>query len=103
MTRDKSGKLKDTGVRFSDIAGMPWLVTEMQEVVQLLLRDPCYMKLGARCPRVRLSARCVCAHHMHVPVACLSGRNLRGVCCAALLPARIKGCISHIPTTWPCG
>jgi hypothetical protein len=25
MTRDKSGKLKDTGVRFKDIAGGAWL------------------------------------------------------------------------------
>eukprot|EP00879_Flechtneria_rotunda_P018283 GHRR01019180.1.p1 GENE.GHRR01019180.1~~GHRR01019180.1.p1 ORF type:complete len:509 (+),score=127.64 GHRR01019180.1:313-1839(+) len=52
MTRDKSGKLKDTGVRFSDIAGMPGLVFEMQEVVKMLLRDPLYMRVGARCPRV---------------------------------------------------
>ncbi|WIA18809.1 hypothetical protein OEZ85_003491 [Tetradesmus obliquus] len=51
MTRDKSGKLKDTGVRFSDIAGTPGLVFEMREVVKMLLRDPVYMHVGARCPR----------------------------------------------------
>eukprot|EP00798_Chlamydomonas_sp_ICE-L_P003446 gene3445-13504_t len=40
MTKDKkTGKLKDTGVRFTDIAGLDHIVVEMKEVV------------GAKCPR----------------------------------------------------
>jgi hypothetical protein len=33
-------------------AGTPGLVFEMQEIVKLLLKDPAYMRVGARCPRV---------------------------------------------------
>jgi hypothetical protein len=29
-------------------------VFEMQEIVKLLLKDPAYMRVGARCPRVGL-------------------------------------------------
>ena len=47
-----AGKTKDTLVRFKDIAGMDYLVTEMKEVVKLLLLDPAYVKVGAKCPRV---------------------------------------------------
>jgi hypothetical protein len=53
MTRDaKTGQLRDTGVRFADIAGMPGLVFEMREVTKMLLGDETYKKVGARCPRV---------------------------------------------------
>lgn len=53
MTRDaKTGELRDTGVRFQDIAGMPGLVFEMREVVKMLLGDAEYARVGARCPRV---------------------------------------------------
>lgn len=52
MTKDaKTGKLKDTGVRFSDIAGMDHIVFEMREIVKMLLRDPAYVKVGAKAPR----------------------------------------------------
>ncbi|GFR40632.1 hypothetical protein Agub_g1214 [Astrephomene gubernaculifera] len=52
MTKDaKTGKLRDTGVRFEDIAGMDFLVTEMKEVVRLLKGDEAYKKVGARCPK----------------------------------------------------
>lgn len=54
MTKGKDGKMKDTGVRFADIAGMPGLVFEMREIVKMLLKDPAYMKVGARAPRVSL-------------------------------------------------
>jgi ATP-dependent Zn protease len=53
MTRDaKTGQLRDTGVRFQDIAGMPGLVFEMREVVKMLLGDDAYKRVGARVPRV---------------------------------------------------
>ncbi|GLI69609.1 hypothetical protein VaNZ11_014276 [Volvox africanus] len=52
MTKDeKSGKMRDTGVRFEDIAGMDYLVTEMREVVRMLKGDPAYTRVGARCPK----------------------------------------------------
>ncbi|GLC47538.1 hypothetical protein PLESTB_001403000 [Pleodorina starrii] len=52
MTKDeKTGKMRDTGVRFEDIAGMDFLVTEMQEVVRMLKGDPAYTRVGARCPK----------------------------------------------------
>ncbi|KIZ04815.1 cell division protease FtsH [Monoraphidium neglectum] len=52
MTRDaKTGQLRDTGVRFQDIAGMPGLVFEMREVVKMLLGDDAYKRVGARVPR----------------------------------------------------
>lgn len=58
MTRDaKTGQLRDTGVRFQDIAGMPGLVFEMREVVKMLLGDPAYKAVGARVPRV---SACFC-------------------------------------------
>lgn len=52
MTRDaKTGKMRDTGVRFKDIAGLDHIVVEMQEVVKMLLGDPLYKKVGAKVPR----------------------------------------------------
>ncbi|PNH06599.1 ATP-dependent zinc metalloprotease FtsH [Tetrabaena socialis] len=52
MTKDeKTGKMRDTGVRFEDIAGMGYLVEEMLEVVRMLKGDPAYTKVGARCPK----------------------------------------------------
>jgi hypothetical protein len=39
-------------------AGTPGLVFEMREVVKMLLRDPVYMHVGARCPRVSAVAGC---------------------------------------------
>lgn len=59
MTRDKSGKLRDTGVRFQDIAGMEGLVFEMREIVKMLLKDPVYMRVGARCPKVTPTTACI--------------------------------------------
>ncbi|EFJ40530.1 hypothetical protein VOLCADRAFT_121711 [Volvox carteri f. nagariensis] len=45
MTKDeKTGKMRDTGVRFEDIAGMDYLVVEMREVVRMLKGDPAYVK-----------------------------------------------------------
>lgn len=55
MVKDaKTGKMKDTGVRFADIAGMDHIVFEMREVVKLLIRDPQYTKVRAT---VLLSSR----------------------------------------------
>lgn len=52
MTVDaKTGKMRDTGVRFEDIAGMDQLVFEMREIIRLLLQDPQYTKVGAKAPR----------------------------------------------------
>jgi len=52
MTKDaKTGKMRDTGVRFADIAGLDHIVLEMREVVKMLLNDPQYAKVGAKCPR----------------------------------------------------
>lgn len=45
MQDAKTGKVRDTGVRFADIAGMDNLVIEMKEVVKLLLKDPAYVKV----------------------------------------------------------
>lgn len=51
-TRDaKTGKMRDTGVRFKDIAGLDHIVVEMKEVVKMLLGDPLYKKVGAKVPR----------------------------------------------------
>ena len=61
MTKDaKTGQLRDTGVRFADIAGMEGIVFEMREVVKMLLGDPVYARVGARCPRVRCGVVGVC-------------------------------------------
>jgi hypothetical protein len=58
MTRDaKTGQLRDTGVRFADVAGAPGLVFEMREVVKMLLGDAAYKRVGARPPRVGLWGR----------------------------------------------
>lgn len=73
--------MRDTGVRFEDIAGMEFLVTEMREIVRMLKGDEAYKRVGAKCPKVRpacelprqrqlghgghryvLAGRCVCAH-----------------------------------------
>ena len=52
MTKDaKTGKMRDTGVRFKDIAGLDSIVTEMREIVKMLLGDPVYKKVGAKIPR----------------------------------------------------
>ncbi|KAG2494742.1 hypothetical protein HYH03_006989 [Edaphochlamys debaryana] len=52
MTKDeKTGKMRDTGVRFEDIAGMDFLVTEMKEVVRMLKGDDAYKRVGAKCPK----------------------------------------------------
>ncbi|KAL6751221.1 FtsH-like AAA+ protein [Haematococcus lacustris] len=51
MTKDKTGKVRDTGVRFKDIAGLDHIVVEMKELVKILLRDPAYVKVGAKLPR----------------------------------------------------
>lgn len=41
MTKDaKTGKMRDTGVRFKDIAGLDHIVVEMKEVVKMLLGEP---------------------------------------------------------------
>lgn len=48
-----AGKLKDTGVRFADIAGMDDIVYEMREVVKMMLGDTVYKRVGAKAPRVR--------------------------------------------------
>lgn len=45
--------MRDTGVRFEDIAGMDFLVTEMREVVRMLKGDEAYKRVGAKCPKVR--------------------------------------------------
>lgn len=55
MTKDaKTGKMRDTGVRFQDIAGLDHIVVEMKEIVKMLLNDPAYVKVGiksySRCP-----------------------------------------------------
>ncbi len=47
-----AGKLKDTGVRFADIAGMDDIVYEMREVVKMMLGDSVYKRVGAKAPRV---------------------------------------------------
>ncbi|PNW85891.1 hypothetical protein CHLRE_03g201100v5 [Chlamydomonas reinhardtii] len=52
MTKDeKTGKMRDTGVRFEDIAGMEFLVTEMREIVRMLKGDEAYKRVGAKCPK----------------------------------------------------
>jgi cell division protease FtsH len=45
MQDAKTGKMRDTGVRFADIAGLDHLVIEMKEVVRMLLNDPAYAKV----------------------------------------------------------
>lgn len=42
----KTGKVRDTGVRFADIAGLDHVVIEMREVVKMLLGDALYTKVG---------------------------------------------------------
>lgn len=37
--------MRDTGVRFKDIAGLTHIIVEMQEVVKMLLNDPAYAKV----------------------------------------------------------
>jgi len=52
MSKDeKTGKMRDTGVRFKDIAGLNHILVEMREVVKMLLNDPAYAKVGAKVPR----------------------------------------------------
>jgi hypothetical protein len=51
-------------VRAASIAGTPGLVFEMQEVVKMLLKDPAYVRVGARAPRV---SRGVCAGRRAAP------------------------------------
>lgn len=52
MTKDaKTGKVRDTGVRFADIAGLDHIVVEMREIVKMLLGDPLYERVGAKVPR----------------------------------------------------
>jgi len=52
MTKDaKTGKVRDTGVRFADIAGLDHIVVEMREVVKMLLGDELYTRVGAKVPR----------------------------------------------------
>lgn len=41
----KTGKMRDTGVRFTDIAGLDHIVVEMREIVKMLLNDPAYAKV----------------------------------------------------------
>eukprot|EP00967_Tisochrysis_lutea_P055972 scaffold70554_cov16-Tisochrysis_lutea.AAC.1 len=41
---EKTGKMRDTGVRFKDIAGLNHILVEMREVVKMLLNDPAYAK-----------------------------------------------------------
>lgn len=53
--------MKDTGVRFSDIAGMDNIVFEMREVVKMLLGDAAYKRVGAKPPKVGGSRRRGCA------------------------------------------
>lgn len=68
MTRDaKTGQLRDTGVRFADIAGSPGLVFEMREVVKMLLGDDAYKRVGARPPRVRRCVAVLCVRAGDVP------------------------------------
>lgn len=43
MTRDKSGKLKDTGVRFQDIAGVSWPFSLLGEQLA------CWLVLSLHC------------------------------------------------------
>ncbi len=64
MSKGKDGKTKDTGVRFSDIAGMDDIVFEMREVVKMMLGDEAYRRVGAKPPKVmRMScAGSACAH-----------------------------------------
>ena len=40
--------MRDTGVRFSDIAGLDHIVMEMREIVKMLLGDPLYKKVWIR-------------------------------------------------------
>jgi len=42
---EKTGKMRDTGVRFKDIAGLNHILVEMREVVKMLLDDPAYKKV----------------------------------------------------------
>lgn len=42
----KTGKMRDTGVRFADIAGLDHIVLEMREIVKMLLNDPAYAKVS---------------------------------------------------------
>ena len=44
-------QMRDTGVRFEDIAGMEFLVTEMREIVRMLKGDEAYKRVGAKCPK----------------------------------------------------
>jgi ATP-dependent Zn protease len=52
--------MRDTGVRFKDIAGLTHILVEMQEVVKMLLNDPAYAKVGVEtvymCPCLRACA-----------------------------------------------
>lgn len=47
-----TGKIRDTGVRYADIAGLDHILVEMKEIQKMLLDDPAYVKVGAKCPRV---------------------------------------------------
>lgn len=54
----KTGKMRDTGVRFADIAGLDHIVTEMKEIVKMLLGDPVYKKVIAGWGIVRCCFLC---------------------------------------------
>lgn len=42
--------MRDTGVRFKDIAGLNHILVEMREVVKMLLNDPAYAKVRSLVP-----------------------------------------------------
>jgi ATP-dependent Zn protease len=45
MQDAKTGKMRDTGVRFADIAGLDHIIFEMREVVKMLLGDALYKRV----------------------------------------------------------
>jgi ATP-dependent Zn protease len=55
--------VRDTGVRFKDIAGLDHIVVEMREVVKMLLNDPAYVRVSGAVRRRGQNAQALLGVH----------------------------------------
>jgi len=79
--------MRDTGVRFNDIAGLNHILLEMREVVKMLLNDPAYAKVCARSCVCVCTRACVCVLVCVCLCMCVCVRAYVYVC------ARIRVCV----------
>ena len=57
-TSKKVEVVKETGVRFGDVAGIDEAKTEIMEFIDFLKNSDKYAKLGAKLPKVAFHRRC---------------------------------------------